>query len=145
VEGEVFLPVPPGYSGVPGLSFEWQYIGKNIVEGKPGAALLVDEQLWLTIRHDGSNPFCSSNKCQWRMLFLAPTTEVPLELHSRGDTLTKLICLPYRGSIARIDIVDGVFENRPGIWVVLDIEDESAEDGEEYDIAFPLVEYARSG
>jgi hypothetical protein len=141
----LFLPVPRGYSSVPGLSFEWQYIEKNIAEGRAGAALLLDEQLWLTIHHDGSNPFCSSEKCRWRVLFLAPTTEVPLELHVRGDTLIKLVCLPYQGSIKRIDIVDGVFENRPGIWVVLDIEDDSVEDGEEYDIAFPLVEYARSG
>jgi len=141
----VFLEIPPGYSDVLGLSLEWQHIGRNIIEGKPRAELLVDEQLWLTIHHDGSNPFCSTKECCWGMLFLAPASELPLELHPVEETNVKLVCLPYQGSIKRLDIVDGVIERVPGIWLVLDIEDPSVEEEEAYNMAFPLVEYSKSG
>jgi hypothetical protein len=140
---ELYLPIPIFESHVSGLTLEFDHIQRNILNDHPRADLLAEEQLWLTVQHDGSNPFCSADKCCWQMLFVPLITDIPISVVPESDALTQLICIPRNKKLGKVEIEEGLHNGIAGIWLIVELHSQDTDD--EYDLGFNLVPYSIAG
>jgi hypothetical protein len=140
---EVFLSVPLSQSNVQGVTLEFIHLEENIAQdGDPNASNLADEQLIMIVQHDGTNPFCCSEPCNWQFIFVAPTVEDPVAFLLPEDSRVFLECLPFGRKIIGVKVEEGTYDHISGIWVKIFF-DNVEEDGSY--LGFNLVTYVQDG
>lgn len=140
---EVFLSIPLSQSDVPGITLEFIHLDENIAkDGDPNADNLADEQLILIVQHDGTNPFCCSEACNWQFVFVVPTVDTSVEFILPEDCRVFLECLPFGRRIIGVKVEEGTHDDISGIW--LKIIFDNVDDDMTY-LGFNLVTYVKDG